>query len=78
MTCWAGYFGRLLTTPATKTPALSLTTERTFDDWGNVLTETGADGVTQHTQADPVALTGTSWQTDANGVAGAKTVTTHT
>ena len=60
------------------TPALSLTTERTFDDWGNVLTETGADGVTQHTQADPVALTGTSWQTDANGVAGAKTVTTHT
>ena len=60
------------------TPALSLTTERTFDDWGNVLTETSADGVTQHTLADPVALTGTSWQTDANGVAGAKTVTTHT
>ncbi|WP_426211116.1 RHS repeat-associated core domain-containing protein [Pseudomonas sp. TWR2-1-1] len=60
------------------TPALSLTTERTFDDWGNVLTETSADGVTQHTLADPVALIGTSWQTDANGVAGAKTVTTHT
>ena len=60
------------------TPALSLTTERTFDDWGNVLTETSADGVTQHTLADPVALTGTSWQTDANGVAGAKTITTHT
>ncbi len=60
------------------TPPLALTTQRTFDDWGNVLTETGADGVTQHTQADPVALTGTSWQTDANGVAGAKTVTTHT
>ncbi|WP_397456676.1 hypothetical protein, partial [Pseudomonas versuta] len=59
------------------TPALSLTTERTFDDWGNVLTETSADGVTQHTLADPVALTGTSWQTDANGVAGPKTVTTH-
>ena len=60
------------------TPPLTLTTQRTFDDWGNVLTETGADGVTQHTQADPVALTGTSWQTDANGVAGAKTITTHT
>ena len=60
------------------TPALSLTTERTFDDWGNVLTETSADGVTQHTLADPVALTGTSWQTDANGVAGVKTITTHT
>ncbi len=60
------------------TPALSLTTERTFDDWGNVLTETSADGVTQHTLADPVALTGTRWQTDANGVAGAKTITTHT
>ncbi|WP_139272384.1 RHS repeat domain-containing protein, partial [Pseudomonas versuta] len=60
------------------TPALSLTTERTFDDWGNVLTETSADGVTQHTVADPVALTGTRWQTDANGVDGAKTVTTHT
>ncbi|MCH4868515.1 RHS repeat-associated core domain-containing protein [Pseudomonas sp. TMW22089] len=58
-------------------PALSLTTERTFDDWGNVLTETGADGVTQHTLADPVALTGSSWQTDAKGVAGAKTVTSH-
>ena len=58
-------------------PALSLTTERTFDDWGNVLTETGADGVTQHTLADPVALTGTRWQTDAKGVAGAKTVTSH-
>ncbi|OKA18531.1 hypothetical protein BOH74_20425 [Pseudomonas versuta] len=60
------------------TPPLALTTQRTFDDWGNVLTETSADGVTQHTLADPVALTGTSWQTDANGVAGAKTVTTHT
>ncbi|OKA17213.1 RHS repeat protein, partial [Pseudomonas versuta] len=60
------------------TPALSLSTERTFDDWGNVLTETGADGVTQHTVADPVALTGSGWQTDANGVAGPKTVTTHT
>ncbi len=60
------------------TPPLALTTQRTFDDWGQVLTETGVDGVTQHTQADPVALTGTSWQTDANGVAGAKTVTTHT
>ncbi|NBF16954.1 hypothetical protein GV729_16955 [Pseudomonas sp. Fl4BN2] len=59
-------------------PALSLTTERTFDDWGNVLTETGADGVTQHTLADPVALTGSSWQTDAKGVPGARTVTTHT
>ncbi|MGG3795986.1 RHS repeat domain-containing protein, partial [Pseudomonas paraversuta] len=58
-------------------PALSLTTERTFDDWGNVLTETGADGITQHTLADPVALTGSSWQTDAKGVAGARTVTTH-
>ena len=60
------------------TPPLALTTQRTFDDWSNVLTETSADGVTQHTLADPVALTGTSWQTDANGVAGAKTVTTHT
>ncbi len=60
------------------TPPLALTTQRTFDDWGNVLTETSADGVTQHTLADPVALTGTRWQTDANGVAGAKTITTHT
>ncbi|MCB1656037.1 MAG: RHS repeat protein, partial [Pseudomonadales bacterium] len=59
-------------------PALSLTTERTFDDWGNVLTETSADGITQHTLADPVALTGSSWQTDAKGVPGARTVTTHT
>ncbi|WP_213877013.1 RHS repeat-associated core domain-containing protein [Pseudomonas sp. dw_358] len=55
---------------------LSLTVVRTHDDWGNVLSQTTPDGVTQHTLVDPVALTVTAWQTYAQGMQGPRTVTT--
>lgn len=60
------------------TPTLHLKTVRSYDDWGNVDSETAAHGVTQHTLNDPVALTTTTWQTSHDGQKGPDTVTTYT
>ncbi len=57
--------------------ALVLTTTMTYDDWGEVLTTTGPDGVVNHTVNNPVSLTGTSWVTGTNGQDGMRTVTTY-
>lgn len=50
-----------LTTPLTFTITLMR------DGWGQVMSVTGSDGLTQHRETDPVACTVASWTTDRKG-----------